>query len=131
MYKELIISLIIIIAIITGNYITQNYTEATVSELSADLNELRQEVVQEDELVDWEGAKQKLEEIEEAWTKRYEKMAYYIEHNELEKVRTSLTGIKSYTEKKDAPEALNQLDSSIFILEHIKEKNALDLENIF
>ena len=131
MYKELTISFIIVIAIIIGNTITQNYTEQTVTELSENLNQLRENFIQEDETVDWEKAQQELEEIEKIWKIRYEKMAYYIEHNELEKVESNLTGLKSYTQKEDAPEALNQLDNSIFILKHIEEKNALNLKNVF
>ncbi len=131
MYKELTILIIIVIAIIIGNNITQNYTEQAVTEMSTDLNKLREEIILEDENINWEVANQNLEKIEKNWEKRYDNMAYYIEHNELEKVETNLTGLKSYVEKQDAPEALNQLDSSMFILKHIKDKNALDLKNIF
>ncbi len=131
MYKELIISLIIIIAIIMGNTITQNYTKQTVAELSDSLNELKEKISQDDENINWEEVEIQIEDINKKWNERYDKMAYYIEHNELEKVESNITGLKSYTQKQDSPEALNQLNSSIFILKHIQEKNELNLKNIF
>ena len=131
MYKELVISLIIIIAIVMGNTITQNYTKQTVAELSDSLNELKEQISQDDENINWEEVKIQIEDINKKWNERYDKMAYYIEHNELEKVESNITGLKSYTNKQDSPEALNQLNSSIFILKHIQEKNELNLKNIF
>ena len=131
MYKELIISLIIIIAIVMGNTITQNYTKQTVAELSDSLNELKEKISQDDENINWKEVEIQIEDINKKWNERYDKMAYYIEHNELEKVESNITGLKSYTNKQDSPEALNQINSSIFILKHIQEKNELNLKNIF
>ena len=100
MYKELIISLIIIIAIIMGNTITQNYTKQTVAELSDSLNELKEKISQDDENINWEEVEIQIEDINKKWNERYDKMAYYIEHNELEKVESNITGLKSYTQKQ-------------------------------
>ena len=58
-------------------------------------------------------------------------MAYYIEHDELEKVRTNLTELKSHTETEEYEEAINDLDKSVFVLEHIEEKSEFNLKNIF
>ena len=58
-------------------------------------------------------------------------MAYFIEHNELEKVETNLTNIKSYIEEDELDMAISSIDEAEFILKHIKEKNSFNLENIF
>ena len=131
MHKELIISVIIVIAIIVGNIITQNDTKQTVDEISTQLSAIREKLLQEDEEIEWEKTQKELANVRKIWNEKYEKMAYYIEHNQLEKVETNLTSLESYTEKQDSQEALNQLDSGIFILKHIQDKNALDLKNIF
>ena len=55
----------------------------------------------------------------------------YIEHDELEKVETELTGLRAYIEKEEYYEALPEIDKSAYILEHIKDKSALNLKNIF
>lgn len=131
MLKESIISIIIVILIIFGDIKTQNYTVGAIEETTNYLLELRDIIIKEDDLVDIDIAKQKIDEIHEKWDKRYELLTYYIEHDELEKVETEITGLKSYIDKEEFSEALAEVDKSIYILEHIKEKNAFKLKNIF
>lgn len=130
-YKELVISIIIVIAIIVGNMITQKYTKQAVAELSDQLDSMRGKLLQNEGEIEWEEMKEELSKVRKTWNEKNEKMAYYIEHNELEKVELNLTSLESYTEKQEAHEALNQLDGEMFILKHIQEKNALELKNIF
>ena len=80
---------------------------------------------------DLELSKEKIEEIYDNWKNRYKKLAYYIEHDELEKVDTQLTGVKSYIEMEEFSETVPELDKAIFILEHINNKNIVNLKNIF
>lgn len=129
MKKEMIICIMIFIAIIMGNYITQNYTKQSVETLNNKLNELRNEISKEQ--VDDEKAQKYLKEIEEIWNNRHDKLAYYIEHDELEKVETDITSMKSFLEKKEYSECISELDKSFFILKHIEEKYKFNLQNVF
>ena len=65
MYKEIIICLIIVITIIIGNVITQNYTKDKIEAISADLIQLRQELSNKD--IDWEKSRQYFENINKDW----------------------------------------------------------------
>ena len=58
-------------------------------------------------------------------------MAYFIEHDELEKVDTNITALKSFIETNEYAEAISELDKSVFVLRHIEEKYAFSLENVF
>ena len=98
MWKETIICVVIVIAIVIGNYITQNYTVQSVEELTSKLGELKQEIVKEEGDIDREKANNKMEEIKKSWEARHDKLAYFIEHDELEKVETDLTSLKSFIE---------------------------------
>ena len=131
MTKELIISIIIVVLIFVGNAITENYTEESVDETKKSLSDLREEIIKNEDEIDFNIAKEKIDKIHEQWDSRYEKLAYYIEHDELEKVKTELTGLRGYIEKEEYSEAVPELDRSIYILEHIKDKTALNLKNIF
>lgn len=131
MTKELIISIIIVVLIFVGNAVTENYTGESVDETRQSLSALREEIIKNEDEIDVNIAKEKIDKIHEKWDSRYEKLAYYIEHDELEKVKTELTGLRGYIEKKEYSEAVPELDKSMYILEHIKEKTALNLKNIF
>ena len=129
MKKELIICTIIVISISIGNIITQNYTKETINITTQKLDELKSKITQEDILT--EEVKNEILEIYDEWNKRHDKLAYYIEHDELEKVETDLTSLKSFIEVQEYKEAVSELDKTIYILKHIEEKNAFNLKNIF
>lgn len=129
MYKELVISIVVIALIIVGNIITQNNTIKSVNAISKELTELREEISKQ--YVNQEEAKQKMERIEKAWEEKNETMAYYIEHDELEKVQTELTKLRADIDMKEYKMGVENLDNCIFILEHIKDKSALKIVNIF
>ena len=118
MKKEAIICVIIVILICVGNFAFQSYSKTAIAETTANLGELKEILFEEN--VDKDKAKSKIDEIHEKWDKRYNTMAFYIEHNELEKVET-----------EEYEEAQNELARSEYILKHIEEKNKLKWKNIF
>lgn len=129
MTKELIICVIIIALIFAGDIVTQNYTKKAVEEATQGLNELREELIKDD--VDSEILQTKISEISDKWNGRHKKLAYYIEHDEIEKVETDLSGVKGNIEVEEYSEATVEVDKTIYVLEHIKNKNIFNLENIF
>ena len=94
MLKETIICIVIVIAIIFGNNTTQSYTKESVSELSSGLMSLRENLTQEN--IENEKIKDEAETVYEQWEEKHDKLAYFIEHLELEKVETQLIAIISY-----------------------------------
>ena len=129
MYKELVICIVIIIGIIVLNFITENFTKESVSFLTDELiglrNEITEENIQNDEIKD------RVNNIYTKWIDRYNVLAYYIEHDELEKVETNLVLLISAIEAGEYSDAIGELDEDVFILRHIQEKNSFDLKNIF
>lgn len=129
MYKEMVICLIVIVMIIVGNVITQNNTIKIVEEMKSNLEILKEEVIKE--MASKEKATQKMQKVQKTWAEHYETMAYYIEHDELEKVETELTKLSSDIETEEYSMAAENLSNCAFILEHIKDKSALKIVNIF
>ena len=134
MKKETIICIIIVIAIVVGNIITQKYTKESVENLSNGLETLKTDLKNEidsDEKESNEKILEKIGEIRKSWESRHDKLAYYIEHNELEKVDNNLTALESLAETEEYADAIKELDESVFVLKHIEEKYAFNLKNIF
>lgn len=134
MKKEMIICIFVVIIIVLGNVITQRYTKISVETLSNDLEELK--IVLNNKLNNTEEKTkeeilQEVNKITEEWELRHDKLAYYIEHNELEKVEDNLTGLDSLTETEEYADAIKELDRCVFVLKHIQEKYAFNLENVF
>ena len=127
MYKETIICIFIIILIIGLDIITQNYTKKSTIEITDCLSKLKDEIENEN----LENAKLKIEELDNKWDNRHDKLAYYIEHDELEKVDTAIVQVKSFVENDDIPSAIAELETGKFVLEHIERKYKFNLQNIF
>ena len=178
MYKELVISIIIVTSIFVLDYITQKYTDNVINEAIQDLNTIKialKERKEEEEGLNEEENEEETSEIEknneteeqneieeqneteetneneeeiekldedekilkqasenyEKWLKYHKRLAFYIEHNELEKVETNYVTGKSFIENAKYEDAMSEVEKTIYVLQHINDKYSINLENIF
>ena len=127
MYKELIICIVVILIVVVLNIYTEKYTKESVTRITDNLDTLKLAMQEENS----EETSKQINDIIEEWDNRYKKLAYYIEHDELEKVETELLALKANIEVEEYEQGMPDLNRCIFILEHIKEKSALQIKNIF
>ncbi len=127
MMKETIICVIIVVLIVSLDIFTQGYTQRATSEITQIFKELKEEMLIENK----EQIDNKVKILDEKWGQKHDALAYYIEHDEIEKVDTAIVSLKSYVETKDYSSAVAELDEGKFVLEHIQKKNAFNLENVF
>ena len=127
MFKETVICIIIVVTIFSLDIFTQGYTKKATAEITQIFTDLKRDILKEDKTqIDI-----KVKNLDEKWGQKHDMLAYYIEHDELEKVDTAIVCMKSYVETEDYPSAVAELDEGKFVLEHIQKKNAFNLENIF
>ena len=129
MYKELVISAIIVISIFVLDYITQKYTDDAINDAIQDLTTIKQ-ALQEDN-VNEEKVVRDAGENYEKWLDYHKTLAFYIEHNELEKVETNYVSGNSFIENAKYEDAISELEKTVFVLQHINDKYSVNLENIF
>lgn len=128
MWKDIVFCIIIIVVIITVDFFIQDYIKNSAEEMTVKLDSLKQEVLNKgEEKINEVDTK----EVRETWEERYKILASVIEHDELEKVEKNLTGIDSALESKELSEVISELDESMFILRHIKDKYSFKIENVF
>ena len=129
MVKEIVISTISVIAIVVGNNVTNSYANETLENINEEIKDLRSVISSEE--VNSEEAKEKIDEVFETWQEKQTKLAYFEEHDELEKIEQGLTEIRGNIEMEENQEAVVQADKTMFIINHLQEKLNLRLENIF
>ena len=127
MYKEVIICLVVIITIVLLNLFLQDYTKNSVSFIIGELRDLKKDIMKED----IEKTKDKMQEIKDEWHENYKVLAIFIEHDELEKVETDLSALEGFIEVEDYKTGINELNKSIFVLEHIADKYDFSIVNVF
>lgn len=136
MKKEIIISIIVITMVIIGNIVTQNNTKKTVAKLNEKLANLKNsliDVIDDNKKKDenYLKYKEKSSDIRNRWDEMQELLSFYIEHDELEKVETQLAVINGQMESKLYDESVVEIEKCQFILEHIADKTAFNIKNIF
>ena len=125
MKKELIICLVIICSIVIGDIWLQNYTSKTLDTISTNLEELKET------LNDNKFSKEKVIQVNNEWDKKFNILTCFLEHDELEKVKTQLVVITAGIDVEDTEYVYEEIDKAVYILEHIKDKNSLKLDNVF
>ena len=113
MYREITIIIVILLLIFIGNYITQKNTVKSVEIMTKELTELKIDLLNNK---DDKQIEEKIEYIMKEWNRLNKILAYYIEHDELEKVETDLTGVKANIEVDDYNCAIEELEKGIYIL---------------
>lgn len=137
--KEIIlvvsISIIIIVLEIVTNWITENSVQKIYEEISEINNRLKilNEISVEDS--NYEKQKNELNEkikiMKDNWFLEQNKLAYFSEHNELEKVSKCLITLEENMKNEEYTIALEDGVEFIYWLNHIKEKDKLEIKNIF
>ena len=129
MVKEFVICLMILILILVGNGITQGYSRSSIENINEKLANLREKMNKEE--INHEEIVKKEEEIDKEWEEMFSRLAYYIEHEELEKVSRNLENTKTYIKLKEYDNATKEINEGIYILNHIEDKYSFNLQNIF
>ena len=127
MYKEIIITILIVVLILGLDIITSRYTANAIVELSKKLDELKTDLDTKSE----NNIEEKTNNIFTKWREYYDVLAYYIEHDELEKVETQLTMLRSDQNEKQYEECKKEIDTTKFILKHIENKEKFTLQSVF
>lgn len=127
MVKEIIIIILVITLIISLDIITNRYTTYAADELSNMLNNLREDIINEDK----EKIGDKIKDIDNRWDEYNKKLSYYMEHDELEKVGRCLTALKAHIDMEEYKESIENLDETVFILQHIEEKEKFSVGSLF
>ena len=151
MKKELIIVIIIVIAIIILDTITHNYTKINFAKINEQLEQIKEisediYIMEEEQDIaentskegkendnktsKQEKLKEKIKTMAEDW-KTINNTALYIEHEELEKANVSMVKFKRYIQLEEYTEAIAELENCKYILDHIRDKEAMQIINLF
>lgn len=127
--KQIIIMIIILIVIFSGSLYIQNFLKDTSSPLISKLNEIKEDV--ENGNIEDKEVREQSEQVYEEWEDISEKWAIIVLHDEMDLIEMSLIKMNSNIKMENAEDSIQELETSIFLLEHIGEKEKTSLKNIF
>lgn len=127
--KEFIIIFIILIIIIGGAIYTNNYLNNSSQKMVNMLEGLKQKVEHEENNI--EELKTEVENVYNEWENMEKKWAFIVLHSELDLIETSFIKMKAQIEEGELSRSIEEIETSIFLVNHISEKEKFYLKNIF
>ena len=127
--REMLIISSILIIIICGAIFTKEYLNNTSNMIVNGLENLKYSIEQEN-ISDQELVK-KSEEIYRNWDNINKQWSNIVLHEEIDLIETALIRMKSKIKIGELEESLEDIETSIFLVNHINEKERTSLKNIF
>ena len=127
--KETIIIAIILIIIISGNIFINKYLTNSSSSLIDDLEDLKEKI--NNNPSDINKLSDIANSIYKKWKKTGQKWAIIVLHQELDAIETSLIKMKTEIKEDNLDITQEELETSIFLINHIREKERFCIKNIF
>lgn len=123
--RDTAIIILIIVIVIIGNIISQNILKNDSEKIIQNLEELKTN------LEDKEYSTKKVEELYDLWEETENKWSIIVIHQELDLIKNAILLVKSSIEIGDIQFCYEQIENSISLVGHIKDKGAIELKNIF
>ena len=129
--KELSIIIIVIIIVCIASFFMQKYLVQTSDEILSNLERLKEQIREAQESGNNESAKSLSEDVMNKWEEIHKQWSMVVLHEDLDIIELSLIEVNACVEIGSFEDGLQEIDRSIFLVGHIKEKEAFKLKNIF
>lgn len=128
MIRDVFIITIIIILVIIGTIFTHNLLGENTDLLLKDLEKLEKNI---NENTQKEEIDKNASEIYSKWREISEKWSIIVDHQEIDLIEKALISVKSTIETEEYSRSLQKIQESKYLIGHIKEKEELNIKNIF
>jgi len=127
--KETIIIITILTIIIGGDLFINNYLKDSSQSLIGDLKDLKNKI--NDGSYEIKELTKEAKKIDNKWQETERTWAIIVLHSELDQIETSLIKMKTEIKEDNLDIAQEELETSIFLINHISEKEKYCLKNVF
>ena len=134
MRKELIIVSLLLVLIFGTNYICQKCLDNVINDMQDKFNRLNiiiNDMIKRNKYESDYELDSILGETDNSWSKYKITLSLFLEHDELEKIDDSVIKIRSYIDVKDYEDTVAEVNRCIFLLNHLKQKQSMQIINIF
>ena len=123
-FKEYVVIFLVIVFVILIEIITDSITKKSINDINNKIEEVEVSLETSEN-------NDKINELCDSWKKECDKLSFYMEHDELGKVGILVDNVRSDIKNENTEDVKQELDEIKFLLEHIKDKQKLQLKNIF
>ena len=124
-FREYLILALIIVFVTLTELITLHVTNICLENINYDIRELELAINENNDVYD------KMQKLLDEWRTVENKLSFYMEHNELEKISSDVINLESNIRTNDNVDSIEKLNEVEYRLIHVKNKQRLKLKNIF
>lgn len=130
MFKEILIIIIIIISIVSLNFLMQNYLANSSTDFIKELDELAYKLQEKDD-INLDEIKEEVNNLEKKWYGIEDIWMLIILHSDIDKVEEAFKELEAELDIKDKEQAYVKIKKMQFLIESITNKDLFELKNIF
>ena len=127
--KEYVVLILIIVFLIGIDIFISNYTKNSIEKIDKEVDEIINLAIEENH--EKKELSKKVDELEKKWKEIENSLAYFTEHDELEKVSVAIVFLKARIEEGEKEDAYERMQEIKYRIGHIKSKQQFKLNNIF
>lgn len=129
--KDIIIVIFVLIAIFCCNMLVQKHLENTSQRVISKLEVLKEKTIEMKDTEEREELKKHFAEIENEWNRVHKTWSIIVMHEELDNIEEALIKTKSSINDGDLENSLAEIETAMFFINHVLEREKVTLENIF
>ena len=129
--RDLIIIIVIIAAILSGDLYINKYLGDTSAKLIQNLKDLKENVLVAEQTENREEVKKEMEQMDKSWKETSEIWAIIVMHQEIDNIEQALIKTKAMINNGNIEDAIPEIETAIFFIEHVNAREKLDIKNIF
>ena len=124
---KVIVIIVFMIVILVLNWLVGSYTDKAINNMEAGVAQLKKTLL----AGNYEESKKQSEKLRDNWNEYENKFAYFMDHEEIEKLIVKVAAIAENASNKEYELALEDSIETKFLLEHVKDKLKWKLNNVF
>ena len=125
--KEYVIIIIILIFVIYINYLTDKDLNEQIAWMRDGIISIENKMTEDKK----SEAKEEFNSLHSKWNDITEHLELFVDHSELEKISSDIVKIDANLNVGEDEELMENIYDLKFMLDHIEEKNKLELRNFF
>lgn len=129
--REIIIIILVLGLILVANTIVQRHLDETSSNLMAKLENLQKKIEESRETENNEELKKLYKDLENEWAKVHKIWSVIVIHQELDNIEQALVKTKAGIDEGSLEDAFEEIETAMFFIDHVKEREKVTIENIF
>ena len=129
--KDFLIITTILIIIFAGDFVINRFLRNSTDELVKSLKLLKEHVIEAKESEKREDILDEMSNMENNWKKTSELWAIFVVHQEIDNIEQALIKTKAIIRDGNIEDAIPEIDTAVFFVEHVKQRERLSFKNIF